>query len=38
MIGEHVTRAVTALGRAPVTDEAKAALAELAVTATARQD
>ena len=36
MIDEHVAEAVAALGRAPVTDEAKAALAELAVTATAR--
>jgi geranylgeranyl diphosphate synthase, type I len=36
MIGEHVARAVAALGQAPVTDEAKAALAELAVAATAR--
>src|SRR5262249_50596864 len=36
MIGEHVAKAVTALGQAPVTDQAKAALAELAVTATAR--
>src|SRR5262249_23828680 len=35
MIGEHVAKAVTALGQAPVTDQAKAALAELAVTATA---
>jgi geranylgeranyl diphosphate synthase type I len=38
MIGERVARAVAALREAPVTDEAKAALAELAVTATARQD
>jgi geranylgeranyl diphosphate synthase type I len=38
MIGEHVASAVSALGRAPITDEAKAALAELAVTATARHD
>jgi geranylgeranyl diphosphate synthase type I len=36
-IGEHVAQAVAALGRAPVTDEARAALAELAVAATARQ-
>lgn len=36
MIGEHVAQAVAALGRAPVTDEARAALAELAVAATAR--
>jgi geranylgeranyl diphosphate synthase, type I len=37
MIGEHVAQAVAALGQAPITDEAKAALAELAVAATARQ-
>ena len=36
MIGQHVAEAVAALGPAPVTDEAKAALAELAVAATAR--
>jgi geranylgeranyl diphosphate synthase type I len=36
MIEEHVAEAVAALGQAPVTDEAKAALAELAVAATAR--
>jgi len=36
MIGQHVAEAVAALGRAPVTDEARAALAELAVAATAR--
>lgn len=36
MIGQHVARALNALGQAPVTDEAKAALAELAVAATAR--
>jgi len=36
MISEHVAQAVAALGEAPVTDEAKAALADLAVAATAR--
>jgi geranylgeranyl diphosphate synthase, type I len=36
MIGEHVARALAALGQAPITDEAKTALAELAVAATAR--
>ncbi len=36
MIGQHVAEAVAALGRAPITDEARAALAELAVAATAR--
>ena len=36
MIGDHVAEAVAALRRAPVTDEAKTALAELAVAATAR--
>jgi geranylgeranyl diphosphate synthase type I len=36
MIGQHVAKAVAAVGRAPVTDEAKTALTELAVTATAR--
>ena len=36
MIGEHVAEAVAALGQAPITDEAKTALAELAVAATAR--
>ncbi|HXZ74677.1 MAG TPA: polyprenyl synthetase family protein, partial [Streptosporangiaceae bacterium] len=36
MIGERVAEAVATLGRAPVTDEAKTALAELAVAATAR--
>jgi geranylgeranyl diphosphate synthase type I len=36
MISQHVADAVTALAQAPVTDEAKAALAELAVAATAR--
>src|SRR5215467_7092522 len=36
MIGQHVADAVAALRQAPVTDEAKAALAELAVAATAR--
>ena len=34
MIGEHVAEAVAALGQAPITDEARAALAELAVAAT----
>jgi len=37
MIGEHVAQALAALGQAPITDEAKTALAELAVAATARQ-
>ena len=36
MIGEHVAEAVAALGQAPITDDARAALAELAVAATAR--
>jgi geranylgeranyl diphosphate synthase type I len=36
MIGEHVAEAMAALGQAPITDDAKAALAELAVAATAR--
>jgi len=36
MIGQHVAEAVAALGPAPVTGEARAALAELAVAATAR--
>jgi len=36
MIGERVAEAVAALGQAPVTDEARTALAELAVAATAR--
>src|SRR5215468_5569931 len=36
MIGERVAEAVAALGEAPVTGEAKTALAELAVAATAR--
>jgi geranylgeranyl diphosphate synthase type I len=38
MIGRHVTQAVAALAAAPVTGEARAALAELAVAATARHD
>ena len=37
MIGEHVAEALAALGQAPITDEAKTALAELAVAATARE-
>src|SRR6516165_2549044 len=37
MIGEHVARALAALGQAPITEEAKTALAELAVAATARE-
>ena len=37
MIGEHVAQALAALGQAPITDEAKTALAELAVAATARE-
>jgi geranylgeranyl diphosphate synthase, type I len=37
MIGQHVAKAVSALSAAPVTDGAKAALAGLAVTATARR-
>jgi geranylgeranyl diphosphate synthase, type I len=37
MIGQHVAEAVAALGHAPVTGEAKEALAELAVAATARR-
>ena len=36
MIGEHVAQAVAAIGQAPVTDQARAALAQLAVAATAR--
>jgi len=36
MIDQHVAEAVAALGQAPVTGEARAALAELAVAATAR--
>jgi geranylgeranyl diphosphate synthase, type I len=36
MVREHVAQAVAALGQAPITDEAKTALAELAVAATAR--
>jgi geranylgeranyl diphosphate synthase type I len=36
MIGEHVAEALATLGQAPITDEAKTALAELAVAATAR--
>ncbi len=36
MIDRHVAEALSALDAAPITDEAKAALAELAVTATAR--
>jgi len=36
MISQHVADAMTALAQAPVTDEAKTALAELAVAATAR--
>jgi geranylgeranyl diphosphate synthase, type I len=36
MIDRHVALALSALDAAPITDEAKAALAELAVTATAR--
>jgi len=38
MIGQHVGQAVAALSAAPVTGEARAALAELAVAATARHD
>jgi len=37
MIGERVAEAVAALGQAPITDDAKTALAELAVATTARQ-
>jgi len=37
MIGDHVARALAALGQTPITDEAKTALAELAVAATARR-
>jgi geranylgeranyl diphosphate synthase type I len=37
MIGERVAEALAALGQAPITDEARTALAELAVTATARR-
>ena len=36
MIDRHVAKALSALDAAPITDEAKAALAELAVTATVR--
>jgi uncharacterized protein YfeS len=36
MISQHVAEAVAALGRAPITGDAKTALAELAVAATAR--
>ena len=36
MIDRHVTEAVAALGRAPITGQAEEALAELAVAATAR--
>jgi geranylgeranyl diphosphate synthase type I len=36
MIGQHVAEALAALGQAPVTGEAREALAELAVAATAR--
>ena len=36
MIGERVAEAVAALGQAPITDDAKTALTELAVAATAR--
>jgi geranylgeranyl diphosphate synthase, type I len=36
MIGQHVAEALSALAGAPITDEARAALAELAVAATAR--
>ncbi len=36
MIERHVATALSALDAAPITDEAKAALAELAITATAR--
>jgi geranylgeranyl diphosphate synthase type I len=38
MIGRYVTEAVVALDSAPVTAEARAELADLAVTATARRD
>jgi geranylgeranyl diphosphate synthase, type I len=38
MIGRHVAQALSALDAAPITGEAKAALAELAITATARLD
>jgi geranylgeranyl diphosphate synthase, type I len=38
MIERHVTEALAALAQAPVTGEAKQALAELAVAATARRD
>src|SRR6266702_470930 len=37
MIGEHVAEALAALGQAPITTEARDALAELAVAATARE-
>jgi geranylgeranyl diphosphate synthase type I len=37
MIDRHVAQALSALDAAPITGEAKAALAELAVTATARR-
>lgn len=36
MIGQHVAKALSALTGSPITDEARAALAELAVTATVR--
>jgi geranylgeranyl diphosphate synthase, type I len=38
MIGQQVAQALDALAAAPVTGEARAALAELAVAATARHD
>ena len=38
MIGRYVTEALAALDSAPVTPEARAALADLAITATARRD
>ena len=38
MIGRHVSEALSAVAAAPVTSEAKEALAELAVAATARHD
>jgi geranylgeranyl diphosphate synthase, type I len=38
MIGRHVAQALSALDAAPITGEAKAALADLAITATARLD
>ena len=37
MISQYVAEALAALGQAPITDEAKTALAELAVAATARR-